>query len=256
RDQLMRHFQQGCNDLGIPKDIVVLVPKTKTAKVADVITKPGKIAVRSDFACRAPPFGADTAESCAFQIVVNDILRHEYEELQSGSHQQACQASYAYFAGHPQQLSQFLKAVDKFSLRLEKDYRLGLLKVELALKGRSLPVRQHRATPLEVVANPNRYSLLSRQLAFRTLGANPSSQAIVALAEALGDYATAEAANSALVSIAAKAERERPDLTGFVVDTLNEVLNSEGYASKVAVEALSEIGTNQAVSYLFRALSV
>ncbi len=41
-------------------------------------------------------------------IIQEDILRHELEELKTGSHQAACQVSYEYFKNNPEELKEYL----------------------------------------------------------------------------------------------------------------------------------------------------
>ncbi|MBN2831415.1 MAG: HEAT repeat domain-containing protein [Candidatus Omnitrophica bacterium] len=105
---------------------IELVRETVSGKAADVSTIPAKIAILEGLASRAPPFGR-TAESFAFQVVIDDILRHEIAELETGSHQEACQRSRAYFGQHPLKLPEFLTAAEEFGIILDGNYRNFLL---------------------------------------------------------------------------------------------------------------------------------
>ncbi|MFC1658798.1 GNAT family N-acetyltransferase [Candidatus Omnitrophota bacterium] len=105
---------------------IVFVDKTQTGNIADLETIPGKIAILDGFTIRAPPFDLDNPQSQVFQTLVNDILRHEFEELETSSHELACQASYEYFQDNPAELTQLFTAIKEFGIELDEDYRTGL----------------------------------------------------------------------------------------------------------------------------------
>lgn len=113
------------------KDTVVLVDKTVTGKIADIKTIPGKIAVLKGLAARAPPFNVNNPASQAFQVFINDIIRHELKELETASHRAACKASYEYFRKNPKELAQLLKAVEQSRIELDRDFQQALLKLLL-----------------------------------------------------------------------------------------------------------------------------
>ncbi|MDD5116644.1 MAG: ribose-phosphate diphosphokinase, partial [Candidatus Omnitrophica bacterium] len=104
---------------------VFFVDQTLTGKIADTETTPGKISVLKSLASRAPPFNAVDPESQSFQVLINDIIRHETTELKTGSHQLACQASYVYFQARHKELSLLLEAAKQFRVDLDDDYLGG-----------------------------------------------------------------------------------------------------------------------------------
>ena len=109
---------------------IVFVDKTSTGKVADINTIPHRIAILKGLACRAPPFDLSDSQSQAFQILVNDILRHELKELEISSHQKALKTSYGYFRIHPRDLDKLLEAIHRFGIQLDEDYQIALLKIK------------------------------------------------------------------------------------------------------------------------------
>ncbi|TRZ93471.1 hypothetical protein D4R78_08450, partial [bacterium] len=124
------------NALAARRSDFIFVVKTKSGKIADLETQKGKIAILKWLAARAPPF-TDTKESRLFQIFIDDLLRHEISELANGSHQKAIETSAIYFKNHPSELSEFLKAVKYFGLKLDKEYLNRLLACVQARIGQS-----------------------------------------------------------------------------------------------------------------------
>ncbi|MFA7705789.1 MAG: HPr family phosphocarrier protein, partial [Candidatus Omnitrophota bacterium] len=108
----------------------VIVEKTKSGKVADTETILGKISVLKSLASRAPPFDSNNPASQSFQVLIDDIVRHETIELKTGSHQLACQSSYEYFKVHRNELYNLLDAVVLFGVCLDGYYlkRLAVIK--------------------------------------------------------------------------------------------------------------------------------
>ncbi|MGD9014825.1 MAG: glycosyltransferase, partial [Candidatus Omnitrophota bacterium] len=62
-------------------------------------------------------------------VIQQDILRHEFSELETGSHTIACQISYDYFKANPKELNTFLKAIKDRGVKLDQDYLLLLKKI-------------------------------------------------------------------------------------------------------------------------------
>jgi len=114
------------NSLVITRNDFIFVDKTKSGKVADLETIKGKVAILKWLAARAPPFGK-SEESRLFQILINDLLRHELSEFAGGSHQKAIEISITHFKNHPLELTKFIKALEYFGIRLDKEYLNRLL---------------------------------------------------------------------------------------------------------------------------------
>ncbi|MDD5129369.1 MAG: HAD-IIB family hydrolase, partial [Candidatus Omnitrophica bacterium] len=112
-DNLKLYFR----DLGI-----IFVDQTLTGKIADIETNPGRISVLKSLASRAPPFNTAGSASQSFQIFIDDIIRHETKELETGSHNLACQESCAYFQDHQEELSWLLEAVKQSGIDLDAEY--------------------------------------------------------------------------------------------------------------------------------------
>ncbi|MDD3345464.1 MAG: ribose-phosphate diphosphokinase, partial [Candidatus Omnitrophica bacterium] len=105
---------------------IIFVDQTETGKVADIQTNPGKISVLKCLAARAPPFAMDDPASLSFQALIDDVIRHEKVELETGSHELACQASYNYFKDNPDEAALLFNAFENAELILDDDYMAGL----------------------------------------------------------------------------------------------------------------------------------
>ncbi|MDD5130114.1 MAG: HAD hydrolase family protein [Candidatus Omnitrophica bacterium] len=114
----------------------IFVDKTITGNVADTETTPGQISILKGLASRAPPYGLNDSLSSSFQILINDIIRHEAIELETKSHKLACQASYDYFKSHQDELIQLLEAAKQTGLIFLEAYSQELVAIKSA--GRQL----------------------------------------------------------------------------------------------------------------------
>ncbi|MCX5702215.1 MAG: 2,3-bisphosphoglycerate-independent phosphoglycerate mutase, partial [Candidatus Omnitrophica bacterium] len=104
------------------KKEIIFVDNTASGKIADIVTIPGKIAVLEALAAHAPLFDLNNPASQAFQILINDIIRHEQEELKSGFHEKAIDTSCGYFSGHTEELIWLVGAIELFNMILDDDY--------------------------------------------------------------------------------------------------------------------------------------
>ncbi|MCX5702372.1 MAG: hypothetical protein NTW64_05320, partial [Candidatus Omnitrophica bacterium] len=120
------NFMKYMDKAGLKKKKFELVDKTKTGSIADIVTIHDKMAILKALASRAPPMEYGP-RSQSFQILINDIIRHEREELKTGSHPKALQVSYEYFKAHQEELIKLLKVELAFGIRLDDEYREGLV---------------------------------------------------------------------------------------------------------------------------------
>ncbi|HEC68679.1 MAG TPA: hypothetical protein ENI31_00095, partial [Candidatus Omnitrophica bacterium] len=144
-------------DLAInPKELVVLVRKTKTDKLADIVTVPQKIAILESLIARSPP--SDSEKSQIFQTLINDIILHETSYLIKGLNEKGAQLeSLRFFRANPSSLIEYLKAVEIFGVRLDREYRLSLslhfaplirsFKIESSISLTSSPVKEDKELP-------------------------------------------------------------------------------------------------------------
>ncbi|MBU0469172.1 MAG: glycosyltransferase, partial [Candidatus Omnitrophica bacterium] len=105
--------------------LIVFVEETKTGTIADVATNPGKITIQKGLATRAPPYG-DTIEAQAFQILMDDIIRHELAEVETGSHQESMKSSIEYFRSNIDELKLYFEALEACGIMIEADFRKQL----------------------------------------------------------------------------------------------------------------------------------
>ncbi|MFA5199212.1 MAG: hypothetical protein WC432_06705, partial [Candidatus Omnitrophota bacterium] len=105
---------------------VLFVAQTETGKIADTVTNPGKISILKGLASRAPPFIPDNPATKSFQILIDDIVRHESVEINTGSHELACRASYDYFSTCPHEITFLFEASERAGLILDSGYLSGL----------------------------------------------------------------------------------------------------------------------------------
>ncbi|MDD5292600.1 MAG: glycosyltransferase, partial [Candidatus Omnitrophica bacterium] len=80
--------------------------------------------------------------SQAFQKFINDIIRHETTELETKSHELACQASYDYFKTHQEELRQLLKSFREFKLSPDENYFTKLNSIFICPAEKTFPVQK------------------------------------------------------------------------------------------------------------------
>ncbi|MDD5130916.1 MAG: acetate/propionate family kinase, partial [Candidatus Omnitrophica bacterium] len=101
---------------------VIFTDQTISGNVADTETVPGSISVVKGLASRAPPYDLNNPRSLDFQILIDDILRHETTELKAKSDKLACRASYGYFKTHQEELRRLLRSFREFKLAPDAEY--------------------------------------------------------------------------------------------------------------------------------------
>ncbi|MDD3297247.1 MAG: ATP-binding protein, partial [Candidatus Omnitrophica bacterium] len=70
--------------------------------------------------------------------LLEDVERHEIEELLTGSHDEAVQRSYDYFRKNPEELENFFEALDKSGVQLDASYQNSLSVLLFELMGRKI----------------------------------------------------------------------------------------------------------------------
>jgi len=111
----------------VPKELVVLVDRTETGKLADIVTVSQKIAILESLASRAPP--SDSEKSQIFQALINDIILHETSHLIKGLNEEEAQLeSLNYFKIYPQELIKYWVGSEIYEVKLDEDYYLLLSK--------------------------------------------------------------------------------------------------------------------------------
>ncbi|HBG61480.1 MAG TPA: hypothetical protein DDX37_06595, partial [Candidatus Omnitrophica bacterium] len=106
-------------------ELIVFADETKSGRIADVSTNPGKITIQKGLATRAPPYG-DTIESRSFQILIDDIIHHELTEIETGSHKESLKASIAYFRSNIDELKLYFKALKRCGIMIDAEFRKQL----------------------------------------------------------------------------------------------------------------------------------
>ncbi|RLC36408.1 hypothetical protein DRH29_04620, partial [candidate division Kazan bacterium] len=128
KENFFRYIENSFNSLGLkgvnPKEIVVLKDGTKTGKIADIETVPGKDAILKHLAPRAPPLNKNRPDSQLFQTLVDNIVLYDvfYQLIEDLDELTTRQLISEYFKANLGKLIQFKEAIRHFGIELDRDY--------------------------------------------------------------------------------------------------------------------------------------
>ncbi|PIQ90532.1 MAG: hypothetical protein COV71_03990, partial [Candidatus Omnitrophica bacterium CG11_big_fil_rev_8_21_14_0_20_41_12] len=119
---LWEYIKQGVEELGLGAWLIDSIQiGFILGSLGIVLTD--RIRIDDGLSMIAPEFNMDGLRSRQFQLIINDILRHEVGHFRYGLDEEAaCGLSYDYFKGNPQAAGAFILACKRFRIKLLEDY--------------------------------------------------------------------------------------------------------------------------------------